>query len=79
MVRITIDDALKRQLLAANGVAQLCDSTGMPIARVTLIPNGYDDPESSPTQPDREQSASEGITTEELLIGLMKKRRRNWT
>lgn len=75
MVRITINEQLKRQLLATDGVAQLCDSSGMPIARVALIPNGYEQCDWPATQPSGDEDGSVGISTQELLIRLLKKRR----
>jgi len=44
VVRITIDDKLKQQLLASEGLAELCDESGQLIARVTPLPQDILDP-----------------------------------
>lgn len=81
MVRITIDEQLKKQFEAADGVIELCDESGKLVMQVTVahrpIPEGW-----VPVTPEiseeelrrRAEYDGPGLTTEELLARLRAKR-----
>jgi hypothetical protein len=72
LVRITIDEHLKNQLLASDGFLELCDESGKLIARVTAVPESLDDPwsyfpELTPAEVERRCNSDEpGLTTAEV-------------
>jgi hypothetical protein len=81
MVRITITEEQRQQLLAATGEVELCDASGRLLARATpveplpseiekLIPEGYElaGPWASDEEIERRiQSNEPGISTGELV------------
>ncbi len=74
MVRITIDDELKKQLEATGGLVELCDASGRPIRLVAPRPHTgsgtpWIDDEGELSQEEfdqRLQSPGPWFTTEEL-------------
>lgn len=79
MVRITIDDELKKQLLAAEGEVELCDASGriLALARPTMGDpmEGWVPYTPEPTEEELErlsQSKERGISTSELIELLRK-------
>jgi hypothetical protein len=80
MTQITISDELRDQLFASSGVVQLCDSSGKPVADVTLrekpIPPGWMPMLPELTEEELKRRAAydgPGITTGELLARLRAK------
>lgn len=81
MVRITIDDELKKKLLASGEVVELVDASGKLLARVLPeleeFPNGWEaiTPEITDEELKRRLAYDgPGISTEELLRRLREKR-----
>lgn len=44
MIRITVDESQKQQLLSSDGVVELCDESGRVIAQATPVPQREIDP-----------------------------------
>ncbi|MEO1498382.1 MAG: hypothetical protein AAFV43_14655 [Planctomycetota bacterium] len=81
MVRITIDDELKKQFEAADGVIELCDTSGQLVMQLTVghrpIPAGWEPVGPELTEEELERRAAyegPGISGEELLAKLRAKR-----
>lgn len=80
MVRITISDEIKQQLLTSDGVVELCDEQGNTVVEMTLRgkpnPPGWVPmtPELTPEElQKRLEYDGPGITTEELIKRLRAK------
>lgn len=81
MVRITIDDELKKQFAAADGFIEVCDTAGELVVQLRVahkpIPADWEAITPIPTEAELEELAKydgPGLSTEELLANLRSKR-----
>lgn len=81
MVRITIDEELKRQFAAADGFIELCDEAGELVVQVRVahkpIPADFTPITPVPTEAELDELAKydgPGMSTEELLKHLRSKK-----